>query len=107
MLRASLDVADTEEVASFKGLSFSEHTFISSPDKNEIKVRFVRPEGAELVPCVYYINGGGMATLSCYDANYRAWARVIAEQGVAVTMVDFRNCISPSSVLEVAPSLRA
>ena len=53
MLRAFLDMADTEEVASFKGLSFSEHTLISSPDKNEIKVRFVRPEGSELVPCVY------------------------------------------------------
>ena len=103
MLRAFLDMADTEEVASFKGLSFSEHTLISSPDKNEIKVRFVRPEGSELVPCVYYIHGGGMATLSCYDGNYRAWARVIAAQGVAVAMVDFRNCISPSSVPEVAP----
>ena len=57
MLRAFLDMADTEEVASFKGLSFSEHTLISSPDKNEIKVRFVRPEGSELVPCVYYIHG--------------------------------------------------
>ena len=44
-----------------------------------------------------------MATLSCYDGNYRAWARVIAAQGVAVAMVDFRNCISPSSVPEVAP----
>ena len=44
-----------------------------------------------------------MATLSCYDGNYRAWARVMAAQGVAVAMVDFRNCISPSSVPEVAP----
>ena len=44
-----------------------------------------------------------MATLSCYDGNYTAKARVKAAQGVAVAMVDFRNCISPSSVPEVAP----
>ena len=41
MLKAFLDMADTEEVASLKGLSFSEHTFISSPDNNGINVRFV------------------------------------------------------------------
>jgi acetyl esterase/lipase len=44
-----------------------------------------------------------MAALSCYDGNYRAWGRIIAANGVAVAMVDFRNCISPSSVEEVAP----
>jgi len=38
MLRAFLDMADSEEVASFKGLSFSEHTLLSSPDQNEMKV---------------------------------------------------------------------
>ncbi len=44
-----------------------------------------------------------MATLSCYNGDYRAWARVIAAQGVAVAMFDFLNCISSSSVPEVAP----
>ena len=103
MLRAFLDIAYTEEVASFKGLSFTQRTLISNPDENDIEVPFVRPEGSELVPCVYCIHGGGMATLFCYGDNYRAWARVIAAQGVAVAKVDFRNCISPSSVPEVAP----
>jgi acetyl esterase len=30
---------------------------------------------AEVVGCVYYIHGGGMASLSCYDGMYRGWGR--------------------------------
>ena len=30
--------------------------------------------------------------MSCFDGMYRAWGRMIADQGVAVAMVDFRNC---------------
>ena len=56
-----------------------------------------------MVPCVYYIHGGGMATMSCYDGNYRAWGRILAAQGVAVAMVDFRNALVASSADEVAP----
>jgi acetyl esterase/lipase len=41
--------------------------------------------------------------LSCYEKNYQAWGKIIAANGVAVAMVDFRNSISPSSVREVAP----
>jgi acetyl esterase len=44
-----------------------------------------------------------MASLSCFDGMYRSWARIIANQGVAVTMVDFRNSMTPSSAPEVAP----
>ena len=51
-----------------------------------------------MLPGVYYIHGGGMQTLSCFDGNYRAWGRIIAAQGVAVAMVDFRNALTPSSV---------
>jgi len=63
----------------------------------------IRPDGADGVPGVYYIHGGGMQVMSCYDGNYRAWGRIIAANGVAVAMVDFRNALSPSSVEEVAP----
>ena len=41
--------------------------------------------------------------MSCFDGNYRAWGRMIAQNGVAVAMVDFRNAITPSSAPEVAP----
>ena len=55
------------------------------------------------VACVYYIHGGGMASMSCYDGMYRGWGKIIAAKGVAVVMVDFRNCVRASSAPEVAP----
>lgn len=103
MLKGFLDMCDTEDVASSSGLTQSEHDVLSQPDGNTIKVRFLRPESPEPLPCVYYIHGGGMQLMSCYDGNYRAWGRMIANEGVAVVMVDFRNCLVPSSVPEVAP----
>ncbi|MDP1821469.1 MAG: alpha/beta hydrolase [Acidimicrobiales bacterium] len=104
MITALLDSADNEEIAPSKGLDVTDHAVTSQPDGNTIHLRFIRPTspGAPL-PCVYYIHGGGMASLSAYDGNYRAWGRIIAAQGVAVAMVDFRNCVSPSSCEEVAP----
>ena len=50
-----------------------------------------------------YFHGGGMQTNSCFDGIYKAWGRTMAAQGVAVAMVDFRNCLTPSSADEVAP----
>lgn len=98
------DRLDTEEVASSAGLTVTTETFVSEPDGNTIQVRFVRPDFAgDRPPCVVYLHGGGMASMSCFDGNYRAWARVIAAAGVAVAMVDFRNCVVPSSAPEVAP----
>ena len=44
-----------------------------------------------------------MASSSCYDPNYKAWGRIIAQCGVAVAMVDFRNCVTASSAPEVEP----
>jgi acetyl esterase/lipase len=101
-LKAFLDSVDNEEVASSKGLSVRTVQFTSSPDGNSVNIQFIRPEGDEVVPCIYYIHGGGMTTMSCYDGNYRAWGRIIAANGVAVAMVDFRNAVIPSSAPEVA-----
>lgn len=98
-----LGMSDTEDIAPSTGLTVTEHTVVSEPDGNKINIRFIRPEGGDVVPCVYYIHGGGMQTMSCYDGNYRAWGRIIAAHGVAVAMVDFRNALVPSSVDEVAP----
>lgn len=97
------DLMDNEQIASSAGLSVATHEFRSAPDGNTVKVQFIRPEAREPLPCVYYIHGGGMQVMSCHDGHYRAWARVIAAQGVAVAMVDFRNALTPSSVPEVAP----
>jgi acetyl esterase/lipase len=103
MMRAFFEMFDNEEVAPSVGLKVTEHRVVSAPDGNTINVRFIRPDGTDVLPCVYYIHGGGMQMLSCYDGNYRGWARIIAAQGVAVAMVDFRNALVPSSVEEVAP----
>ena len=101
--KAMLDAIDTEEVASFKGLVIRTAQFTSSPDGNTVNIQYIRPETDEVLPCVYYIHGGGMASMSCFDGMYRSWGRIIATQGVAVAMVDFRNCMRASSAPEVLP----
>jgi len=101
--RAFLDLCDTEDVAPSTGLSVETRSFTSSPDGNTIQVQLIRHADGAPRPGVYYIHGGGMMTLSCFDGNYRAWGKIIAAQGVNVAMVDFRNCVVPSSAPEVAP----
>jgi acetyl esterase/lipase len=101
-LRAMISSFGNETVAPSAGLTVRTERVVSDPDRNTINIQFIRPDNAERVPCVYYIHGGGMTMLSCYDNNYQAWGRIIAANGVAVAMVDFRNAISPSSVPEVS-----
>ncbi len=96
-------LCDTEEIAPSDGLTTTTREITSQPDGNTIKLQIIRPESDEALPCVYYIHGGGMAAMSCFYGMYRAWGRIIAANGVAVVMVDFRNCVSPSSAPEVAP----
>ena len=100
---AFLDQCDTEEIAPSAGLGVTTREVASEPDGNIINIQFIRPDGEDAKPCVYYIHGGGMHHSSCYDGNYKAWGRIIAGQGVAVAMVDFRNAVLPSSVPEIAP----
>jgi len=102
-LQAFLTMCDTEEIAPSDGLTITTETFTSSPDGNTINIQLIRPESDEPLPCVYYIHGGGMAQMSCYDPNYKAWGRIIAQNGVAVAMVDFRNSVVASSAPEVVP----
>lgn len=94
---------DSEEVAPSAGLTVRVESFISAPDGNTIKIRYLRPDNFETLPCVYYIHGGRMEMNSCFDWNYRTWGRMIAAKGVAVAMVEFRNSVHPSAVPEIAP----
>ena len=96
-------VMDNEDVTPSKGLRMTSESLVSHPDGNTIKLQIIRPDTDEVLPCVYYIHGGGMAILSAYDPNYRAWGKTIAAQNLCVVMVDFRNCLRPSSAEEVAP----
>lgn len=102
-LNAMLEMMDSEDIAPSTGLTITTHEFTSAPDDNTIEVQFIRPESTEPLPCVYYIHGGGMQHMSCFSGIYRAWGKIIAQQRVAVAMVDFRNCLTPSSAPEVAP----
>jgi acetyl esterase len=102
-LKAFMEMCDTEEIAPSAGLVMRTLEFHSKPDGNRILIQYIRPESIETLPCVYYIHGGGMQAMSCFDGNYRAWGKIIAAQGVAVAMVDFRNAITPSSAEEAAP----
>ena len=102
-MKGMFDIVDNEDVSPSAGLDISVHEFTSQPDGNTVRIQFIRPSGTEVLPCVYYIHGGGMALLSAFDGMYRSWGRIIAHQGVAVAMVDFRNCVEPSSAPEVEP----
>src|SRR2546426_5221244 len=65
MLTQIFDAADNKDIAPSKGLSVTEHAIVSQPDGNTINVRVIRPDGADGVPGVYYIHGGGMQMMSC------------------------------------------
>ncbi|HEX3794180.1 MAG TPA: alpha/beta hydrolase [Acidimicrobiales bacterium] len=102
-MTAFMDLCDSEEFAPSAGLRVHTEDIVSAPDGNTIKLQVIRPDNAETLACVYYIHGGGMASLSCFDGMYRGWGKIIAANGVAVVMVDFRNSVEPSSAPEVAP----
>ena len=92
-----------KEVVTDEGLVTYTKEFTSSPDGNNIKIQYIRPDTDEKLPCVYYIHGGGMMVSSCFDELYAAWGRCMARQGVAVAMVDFRYDMWASSAPEIAP----
>jgi len=102
-LSAMFDMVDNEFVAPSAGLVIRTERFQSQPDGNWVNIQYIRADTDETLPCVYYIHGGGMMIMSCYDGLYKAWGRIIAARGVAVAMVDFRNCLRASSAPEVDP----
>jgi acetyl esterase/lipase len=101
LFRAVHDACDA--AAPSEGLDVTTEQFTSQPDGNSVELQIIRPESDGPMPCVYYIHGGGMATMSCFDGMYRGWGKHIAANGVTVVMVDFRNCLVASSAPEVAP----
>ncbi len=103
MVESIMNMGGNEEVAPSAGLRFTTEDIVSSPDGNTIKLQIIRPDNDQTLACVYYIHGGGMASLSSFLGNYRAWGRIVASKGVVVVMVEFRNSVVPSAVPEVAP----
>lgn len=101
--RQLMEMCDTEDVVTARGLEMWTEKIESQPDGNTIHLEITRPLGDAIVPCVYYIHGGGMASHSCTMGNYRAWSKFIAHHGICVVMVEFRNSMQPSSVNDIAP----
>lgn len=97
------NACDTEENAPRAGLSIRTETYVSAPDGNTIQAAVIRPDNDEKLPCVVYLHGGGMQTMSAFNGMYSAWGRIIAAQGLAVVMPDFRNALRPSSAPQVLP----
>jgi acetyl esterase/lipase len=79
--RAVMDMRDTEEAAPSTGLRVHPEKIESSLDGNTVILAVIRPDTDEMVPCVYYIHGGGMASLSCFDGMWRDWGKIIAPTG--------------------------
>ncbi len=98
-----MDALDNEEIAPSDGLTTTTHELTSQPDGNTVRLQLIRPDSERPVPCVYYVHGGGMASMSAFYGVYQAWGRLIAAGGVAVALIDFRNCVEPSSAPQVEP----
>jgi len=98
-----IDLFSSDEIAPATGLSIRSERIISQPDGNTICLQIIRPNTAEVLPCIYYIHGGGMAYHSAYEHNYRAWGKILAAKNVAVVMVDFRNSLLESASEGVGP----
>ena len=82
LMRSFMDQCDAEDNAPSAGLRIYSEKVVSEPDGNSINLQVIRPDNDETVACVYYIHGGGMMALSCYDGMYRGWGKVIAANGV-------------------------
>lgn len=98
-----LEEQDFEAIAPSAGLDVTSRKITSLPDGNTISLQIIRPRSSEALPCVYYIHGGGMVMMSAYDPHFTAWGRMIAANGVAVVLVEFRNALAPNTLPEVAP----
>lgn len=94
---------DFEALAPSQGLDIGTREVTSLPDGNTITLQIIRPQSNEPLPCVYYIHGGGMVMMSAFDPHYVAWGRMMANNGVVVVMVEFRNALVPNTNPEVAP----
>ena len=94
--RQMVEMCDTEELAPSKGLHIHTEHIASAPDGNTINLQVIRPETDDTVACVYYIHGGGMMSLSCYDGMYRAWGKLIAAKDpeVAPFPAGLNDCVS-------------
>jgi acetyl esterase len=76
---------------SFDSVAVSEET-IGGVDGNEIVLHIHQPKlrnGA--LPCIVHIHGGGMVLMTATDPGTIRWRNILAEQGIVVIGVEYRN----------------
>jgi len=105
LLKQKIEFApEVKRIWSKENLSVSRETITSHPDLNEIQISIIRPNTDEILPCVVYLHGGGMAVGSAFNPEYQILSCMLANQNVCVCTVDFRNCELPSPTnSDVAP----
>jgi acetyl esterase/lipase len=70
----------------------TEKKTIIGGDGNEIDLYIEKPKGADgILPCVVHIHGGGMAFTTTQAAAATRWRKTLAQQGLVVVAVEFRN----------------
>ena len=60
-MKAMMEAFDEEAAVSSLGLVVNKKTIVSAPDGNNVDMQFIRPDTDQVLPCVFYIHGGGMA----------------------------------------------
>jgi acetyl esterase len=70
---------------------------VSAPDGNTVRIRFVRPDTDDVLAVRLLPPRRRHAERHRLRGDVPGVARVLAAEGVAVAMVDFRNCVTPSS----------
>ncbi|PPJ52664.1 hypothetical protein CBER1_10891 [Cercospora berteroae] len=75
-------------------ISCSEVSILGCHD-NEIRLTMYRPEqmGNRYLPGIIYFHGGGMVMLNTKNKLHTSYAQSIAELGLIVILVDFRNVL--------------
>ena len=66
------EAMDNDQVAPIEGLTMARMAVPKGPQGQTLNINFIRPDTDEVLPCVYYIHGGGMQSMSCFLGMYRA-----------------------------------
>ena len=91
---ASQDQAVSASMPDFPGV-FSRKEVIKGVDQNDIDLHIEEPRGElrsqDEIPCIVHLHGGGMVMTTAQASTSRRWRRSLAQQGVIVVGVEFRN----------------
>ncbi|NKB96939.1 MAG: alpha/beta hydrolase fold domain-containing protein [Pseudomonadales bacterium] len=80
-----------EAMPAFDGVESSVET-IEGVDGNQITLYIERPKAQTgPLPCIVHMHGGGMVLAAAADPMYIRWRKILAETGMVVVGVEFRN----------------